>query len=105
MTQQRTAGLRKERPFASEPLVSARLSTAKRHERRPMKRDSTDSCPPMIVTQVIKTGVPPMTIAIDTRDVCCAALELSKTSWVCAFAGPGDSKASVHKIKTGDVDR
>ena len=46
-----------------------------------------------------------MTIAIDTRDVCCVALELSKTSWVCAFAAPGDSKATVHKIKTGDVDR
>jgi hypothetical protein len=26
-----------------------------------------------------------MTTTIDTRDVCCAALELSKTSWVCAF--------------------
>ena len=42
---------------------------------------------------------------IDTRDVCCVALELSKTSWVCAFAAPGDSTAVVHKIKTGDVDR
>ena len=70
-----------------------------------MKRDSTDSCPPMIVTQVIKTGVPPMTIAIDTRDICCAALELSKTNWVCAFAVPGDTKATVHKIKAGEVGR
>src|SRR5271169_3470568 len=46
-----------------------------------------------------------MTIAIDTRDICCVALELSKTSWVCAFAAPGDSRASVHKVKTGDVER
>jgi transposase len=46
-----------------------------------------------------------MTIMIDTGDVCCAALELSKTSWVCAFAAPGDSEAAVRKIKTGDVDR
>ena len=42
---------------------------------------------------------------IDTGDICCAALELSKTSWVCAFAVPGDSQAVVHKIKASDVDR
>jgi transposase len=46
-----------------------------------------------------------MTTTIETRDVCCVALELSKTSWVCAFAAPGDGKATVHKIKAGDVDR
>jgi transposase len=46
-----------------------------------------------------------MTTNIDTSDVCCAALELSKTSWVCAFAAPGDSQAVVHKIKASDVDR
>jgi transposase len=46
-----------------------------------------------------------MTTNIDTRDVCCAALELSKTSWVCAFADPGDSQAVIHKIKAGDFDR
>jgi len=46
-----------------------------------------------------------MTTAIDTRDVCCAALELSKTSWVCAFAAPGDTRASVHKVRTGEVGR
>ncbi|WP_461326973.1 hypothetical protein [Bradyrhizobium barranii] len=33
------------------------------------------------------------------------ALELSKTSWVCAFAVPGDNKATAHKIKARDVDR
>ena len=46
-----------------------------------------------------------MTTTNDTRNVCCVALELSKTSWVCAFAVPGDGKAIVHKIKAGDVDR
>ena len=46
-----------------------------------------------------------MTTNIDTGDICCAALELSKTSWVCAFAVPGDSQVIVHKIKAGDVDR
>ena len=46
-----------------------------------------------------------MTIAIDTRDVCCVALELSKTSWVCAFAAPGASRASVHKVRPGEVER
>jgi transposase len=46
-----------------------------------------------------------MTTTIETRDVCCVALELSKASWMCAFAAPGDGKATVHKIKAGDVDR
>src|SRR5947208_678215 len=70
-----------------------------------MKRDGTESCPLLTITSVINTGVPPMTTNIDTRDVCCAALELSKTAWVCAFAVPGDSQATVHKIKASDVDR
>jgi transposase len=46
-----------------------------------------------------------MTTNIDTGDIVCAALELSKTSWVCAFAVPGDSQVVVHKIKARDVDR
>ena len=46
-----------------------------------------------------------MTTNIDTANVCCAALELSKTIWVCAFAVPGDSQTVVHKIKASDVDR
>jgi transposase len=46
-----------------------------------------------------------MTTTIDTRDVCCVALELSKTSWVIAFAPPSDAKVAIHKIKAGDVDR
>jgi transposase len=32
-----------------------------------------------------------MTTNIDICDVCCAALELSETSWVCAFAAPGET--------------
>jgi transposase len=46
-----------------------------------------------------------MTMNIDTCDVCCVALELSKTSWVCAFAAPGDRRAVVHKIRALEVDR
>jgi transposase len=46
-----------------------------------------------------------MTTTIDTSDVCCAALELSKTSWVCALAVPGNSQATIHKIRARDVDR
>jgi transposase len=61
--------------------------------------------PSLTITSVINTGAPQMTTTIDTRDVCCAALELSKTSWVCAFSAPGDSKATVHKIRPGDVNR
>jgi transposase len=70
-----------------------------------MKRDGTESCPSLTITSVINMGAPPMTTTIDTRDVCCAALELSKTSWVFAFAVPGDSQATVHKIKASDVGR
>jgi len=46
-----------------------------------------------------------MTMATDTRDVCCAALELSKTGWVCAFAAPGAGRAAVYKMKAGDTER
>lgn len=46
-----------------------------------------------------------MTNQIDTRDVCCVALELSQSSWVCAFSPPDDGKTGVHKIAAGDVDR
>ena len=45
-----------------------------------------------------------MTTTIDTREICCAALELSKSSWVFAFAAP-DGQTTVHKIKARDVDR
>jgi transposase len=70
-----------------------------------MKRDGTESCPPLTITSVINTGAPPMTTTIDTGDICCVALELSKASWLCAFAVPGDSQVTVHKIKASDVDR
>jgi transposase len=44
--------------------------------------------------------------AIDTTNVCCVALELSKVSWVCAFSPPGDDgKVSIYKFAAGDVDR
>ena len=46
-----------------------------------------------------------MTKATDARDVCCAALELSKTGWVCALAAPGENRASVHKMKALDTER
>jgi transposase len=61
--------------------------------------------PLLVITMVINTGAPPMTMNIDTCDVCCVALELSKTSWVCAFAAPGDSRAVVHRIRALEVDR
>src|SRR3954466_4583418 len=61
--------------------------------------------PSFAITSVINTGAPPMTTTIDTRDVCCAALELSKTSWVCAFSAAGGGTMIVDKIKAGDVDR
>jgi transposase len=46
-----------------------------------------------------------MTNQIDIRDVCCMALELSQSSWVCAFSPPDGGKTGVHKIGAGDVDR
>lgn len=46
-----------------------------------------------------------MTTTIDTPDVCCAALELSKSSWVLAFAAPDNSQTTVHKITARDIDR
>ncbi len=46
-----------------------------------------------------------MTKATDTRDVCCAALELSKTGWVCAIAAPSDGRAAIYKMKAGDAER
>ena len=45
-----------------------------------------------------------MTTTIDTREVCCAAPQLSKSSWVFAFAAP-DGQTTVHKIRARDVDR
>ena len=33
------------------------------------------------------------------------ALELSQSSWVCAFSPPDGGKTGVHKIAAGDVGR
>ena len=41
----------------------------------------------------------------ETRDVCCVALELSQSKWVCAFAPPKGAKGSLHTIKAGDHPR
>ena len=46
-----------------------------------------------------------MTIPFAVNDVCCVALELSKSTWVCAFAPPENGRASVHKMSARDVDR
>ena len=46
-----------------------------------------------------------MAQTFDVTSTCCVALELSKTSWVVAFAPPGDGKVAIHKIRASDVDR
>ena len=46
-----------------------------------------------------------MTTEFAVNDVCCVALELSKSTWVCAFAPPESGRASVHRMRAGDVDR
>jgi transposase len=46
-----------------------------------------------------------MTTSFAVNDVCCVALELSKSTWVCAFAPPENGRASVHRMSAGDVDR
>jgi transposase len=38
----------------------------------------------------------------ETQDICCVALELSQSKWLCAFAPPEVGKASLHTIKAGD---
>jgi transposase len=46
-----------------------------------------------------------MTTQFAVNDVCCVALELSKSTWVCAFAPPDGGRASIHRMSAGDVDR
>lgn len=41
----------------------------------------------------------------DIRNVCCVALELSKTIWVCAFSAPDGGRTNTYKLRAGDVDR
>src|SRR6185437_10568551 len=50
-------------------------------------------------------GVPPMTHQTDVHKVCCVALELSKTIWVCAVSPPDGGRTNTYKLKAGDVDR
>lgn len=46
-----------------------------------------------------------MTNHFAVNDVCCVALELSKSTWVWAFASPEIGRASVHKMRACDADR
>lgn len=39
------------------------------------------------------------------HDVCCVALELSKTTWVCAVSQPEGGRTNTYRLKSGDVDR
>lgn len=39
---------------------------------------------------------------IDTADICCVALELSQSKWLCAFAPPSAAKVALHTIRPGD---
>jgi transposase len=41
----------------------------------------------------------------DIRDVCCVAIELSKSIWVCAFSPPDGGRTNTYKLRAGDVDR
>ena len=41
----------------------------------------------------------------DIEDVCCVALELSQSKWLCAFAPPMGGKMNLHTIKAGDHAR
>lgn len=41
---------------------------------------------------------------MDVNNVCCAALELSKSSWLCAFDAPGGEGATLHKVTPRDID-
>jgi hypothetical protein len=41
----------------------------------------------------------------DKQDVCCVALELSQSKWLCAFAPPEGAKLTLHTIKAGDHAR
>ncbi len=43
--------------------------------------------------------------AIDTGSVCCVAIELSQTTWVCGVLQPDCVKASVHRLTAGNVPR
>jgi transposase len=38
----------------------------------------------------------------EAHDICCVALELSQSKWLCAFSSPEGGKVSLHTIKAGD---
>ena len=38
----------------------------------------------------------------EAHDVCCVALELSQSKWLCAFAPPEGAKGSLYTVKAGD---
>ena len=59
--------------------------------------------PSFEITEVIQHGSSAMT-HLETQDICCAALELSKSTWILAFSAPSDGNAVVHKIKSGDTN-
>jgi transposase len=47
-----------------------------------------------------------MTNDIAVNDMCCVALELSKSSWVIAFSPPADGgRNSLHQIAAKDINR
>jgi hypothetical protein len=46
-----------------------------------------------------------MTQPTDVANVCCVAIELSKSSWVIAFSPPADGgRASVHQVAARDIN-
>ena len=42
---------------------------------------------------------------LETQDICCVALELSQSKWLCAFTPPDGAKEGLHTIKAGDHAR
>src|SRR4051812_48764351 len=41
----------------------------------------------------------------EIQNICCIALELSQSKWVCAFAAPEGARLRLHTIKAGDHAR
>ena len=69
-----------------------------------MERRGDESCPSTSPPSVVRRG-PSMTNQTDNRNLCCAALEQSKTIWVCAFSPPDGGRTNTYKLRAGDVDR
>src|SRR5437763_17105569 len=47
----------------------------------------------------------PEVVMPEIQDVCCVALELSQSKWVCAFAPPAGAQANLHTSNAGDHAR